>query len=569
MAHYIIRVAHDIIANNTGVLLWDGGFLKRLSALFIVMVILTAIGAQTVSASAPLPQYVYEDAERELPFDISTDKLKSADSHEKALRLFEDTITGLKASEKRIPYVIDALALLAEECIRYGGQDDPESLRRDILNLASQNDVEFIRELRLSINISTNEKNQLDFNTLEVPRSNAEFLYVETQFAALRLNMRDAGSLNSVSMQRSGVIEEIVDEDEEIEEDSPASASTFTVISTVQKFWSIYAALVVILVSILVEPLRRRKETRWAVLALCIILYGINAAFVISASAYAPQNQNQIQSNTQSQSQRQSQERVSTPVEDEGIVVTLAGNMVATLSFPLEDEKDKDLTVVDSGGAPVPCKYNPITHMIDAIITKNDTYSLKLSAVYFTDIEDKSAEMQYAIRILTSRGLMTGADERSFLPDREITRAEFIAVITGVMNIIDQNADNPFPDVLRSDWFYFAAVSAYKEGLIDGYDDGTFRGNTPIPKVQMATIIASALIRMMRYDIPTPGVSAQILNSTYSDDKKIADWAQQNVALATRAGIVPERDDGAFDSGSVMTRGDAAVMLYRLFNAIW
>ena len=533
--------------------------MKRLSALLIVMALFIAIGAQAVSASAPLPQYVYEDAERELPFDISTEKLKSTDTPEKALHLIEDTITGLTATEKRSPYVIDALALLAEECIRYGGQDDPEALRRDILELSSNNEIYYMRELRLAVTISTTEENELDFSTVEVPGSTAEFVYVETQFATLRLNMRDAGAFDGVSMRRSGALAE------EVKDEPTTSAPTVmsTVMSAAIKFWSVWIALVVILVSILAEPLRKRKATRWVVLSLCIVMYGINAAVIISNPVETSQDQDQVQS------QRQNPDRASMSAEDEGIVVTLAGKMTATLSIPLEDEKDKDMAVMDSGGAPVPCKYNPITRTIDAIITKSGTYSLKLSAVYFTDIGDKSAEMQYAIRILTSRGLMIGADERSFLPDREITRAEFIAVITGVMNIIDLNADNPFPDVLRSDWFYYAAVSAYKEGLIDGYDDGTFRGNTPIPKVQMVSIIASALTRMMRYDIPASGDTTQILLAAYSDGNNIVGWAQQNVALATRAGIVPKRDDGAFDGGSVMTRGDAAVMLYRLFNAIW
>jgi hypothetical protein len=160
---------------------------------------------------------------------------------------------------------------------------------------------------------------------------------------------------------------------------------------------------------------------------------------------------------------------------------------------------------------------------------------------------------------------MDGADEREFLPDREITRAEFLSVVLRVMNLIDEEAESGFPDVLRSDWFYTVAASAGKERLISGYEDGTFRGNTPIQKIQMVTIAANALQRMMSYTAVDD--ADEVLNA-YADGEKIANWARAGVALATRAGIVPERADGAFDGGGVMTRGDAAVMLYRMFMKI-
>ena len=503
---------------------------KRFSVFLIVVIIFFTICTRTSHASSPSPQYVYENIEQPLPFSISPNTIRTIDSHEEALRVFSYALDYLDDTDKQKAYVLEALAVLAEECIRYGGQDSHDALRRDILELSSQYEVVLLRELRLGINITPDNTEEFYFKEVDIPGNNAEHFYIDMPFATLRLNMRDPGLLNDISMRQISV---------DNEGESPAVISAFL------GSWSIFIVFCVILISIFVEPLRKNKATRWVILSLCIILYGINFATLVL-----------------------SPNQTSNTAEEEGVAVTLADKMTAILSIPIQDESEKDLTVIDGNGNPVPCKYNPITHMIDARIKESSTYSFGYSAVYFTDMEDKSTEMQHAVRLLTSRGLMDGADERSFLPDREITRAEFLSVIIRVMDLLDLNSENPFIDVLRSDWFYSVAASAYKEGVVTGFEDGTFRGNTPIPKIQMVSIVASALTRMMRYYTPEPDETQGIL-LMYTDNERIADWAQYNVALATKAGVVPERADGIFDSDSVMTRGDAAVMLYRLFSKIW
>lgn len=49
----------------------------------------------------------------------------------------------------------------------------------------------------------------------------------------------------------------------------------------------------------------------------------------------------------------------------------------------------------------------------------------------------------------------------------------------------------------------------------------------------------------------------------------VVDWAQKEVALATKENLVVYRTDGTFKGSSGMTRGDAAIVVYRLFQKIW
>jgi hypothetical protein len=218
----------------------------------------------------------------------------------------------------------------------------------------------------------------------------------------------------------------------------------------------------------------------------------------------------------------------------------------------------------DSGNALV-SQYNSFTKTVDATINESGEYSLDISPVYLTDIADKSEETQKAIRELVSRGVMAGSGERQFSPDRQITRAEFTDTLLSAVGLLDESATTKFTDVVKSDWYYAAAASAEKLNLISGYGDGQFHGNDPIPKDQMTVLTARIMERVMGYT--TPANAEQIL-SEYLDFWTIQDWAKDGIAIAARAGIVPAREDGAFAPDSVMTRGEAAVMMYRLFGKI-
>ena len=57
--------------------------------------------------------------------------------------------------------------------------------------------------------------------------------------------------------------------------------------------------------------------------------------------------------------------------------------------------------------------------------------------------------------------------------------------------------------------------------------------------------------------------------SAYSDASSIAQWGHTDIALATRENLVVKRTDGRFNGSATMTRGDAAIILYRMFMKIW
>ena len=130
---------------------------------------------------------------------------------------------------------------------------------------------------------------------------------------------------------------------------------------------------------------------------------------------------------------------------------------------------------------------------------------------------------------------------------------------------LDPNADGGFSDVTRSNWFFGAAGSSKQHGIIAGYEDNTFRGNVRIPKDQILVVLSRVLKSEMNYSVPSNTTSYL----DYADSSNIPNWARDDLALATMANLVVKRTDNRFDATEQMTRGDAAIVIYRLYQKVW
>lgn len=238
-----------------------------------------------------------------------------------------------------------------------------------------------------------------------------------------------------------------------------------------------------------------------------------------------------------------------------------------TVSVPKESKDTTYQSVVSLSGQSTASKYNPASGLMDAKVNSSGIYTVQTKQQNFSDIANKSKEMQNAIRYLASKGIADGPDGQkgsNFNPDGSINRAEIASMLVKALGKLDSTATANFSDVTRSSWYYAAAASSQKQGYIKGFDDQTFRGGTAISKVQIISVSARVLVKEMRYK--TPSTPSAYLTK-YSDTVDM--WAQPDVALATRENLVLYRKDGTFSGRRNMTRGDAAIIIYRLFQRLW
>ncbi len=235
-----------------------------------------------------------------------------------------------------------------------------------------------------------------------------------------------------------------------------------------------------------------------------------------------------------------------------------------TVSMPKQTGETVHQAVVSTDGQATASKYNPATDLMDGKVNSSGSYTVKSNEKDFCDIANKSQEMQKAIRYLASKGIINGTTETAFSPDGSINRAEIATLIVKALGKLDASAAASFTDVQRGSWYYPAAASSQKQGYIQGYEDRTFRGMTTISKVQIISVSSRVLQKEMRYKVPASPTS---ILTKYGDT--VDAWAQSDVALAMKENLVLYRRDGTFSGRRNMTRGDAAIIIYRLFQKIW
>ena len=156
-----------------------------------------------------------------------------------------------------------------------------------------------------------------------------------------------------------------------------------------------------------------------------------------------------------------------------------------------------------------------------------------------------------------AEGLIGGYQDGTFQPDKAITRAEFIKLVNKAVDAQTIGAVD-FNDVSSADWFYGELQLAIGAGYVAGFEDGTFRPSETVTRAQAAAFIAKA------DNLPPNEQAANVFTDSYA----ITDWAKGAVGAAAQAGFMGGYTDGAFGPERSLTRAEAVVMLDRVMTSI-
>ncbi len=114
------------------------------------------------------------------------------------------------------------------------------------------------------------------------------------------------------------------------------------------------------------------------------------------------------------------------------------------------------------------------------------------SDVTFTDVSKKN-EYYQPIMDLVERGVVQGYEEGTFKPYGEATRGQLAKMLAQMIDIDIENVEDvTFTDVAKTDDNYKAIAALKEAGIIEGYEDGTFRPHAKVTRAQAAKMIAVA-----------------------------------------------------------------------------
>ena len=100
-----------------------------------------------------------------------------------------------------------------------------------------------------------------------------------------------------------------------------------------------------------------------------------------------------------------------------------------------------------------------------------------------------------AISTLSNMGIIDGFSDGTFRPYAKITRAQFAKIAVGFFETTREDYQGYFTDVDIDAWYTEYVEAAARVGLIEGFNDGTFRPHTNITRAQACVIVNRALGR--------------------------------------------------------------------------
>jgi len=178
----------------------------------------------------------------------------------------------------------------------------------------------------------------------------------------------------------------------------------------------------------------------------------------------------------------------------------------------------------------------------------------------FTDFSDLSdaAWAEAPIKKLAGKGIVNGYEDKTFKPNNKVTREEFVTIIVRAFNVYKEDAKCKFKDISDSDWSYKYVASAAEKKYISGFENGTFGKGSFITRQDAATILYRVGLSKNKQFI-TEEVE-------FTDGENIADYSKEAIAGLKNAGVINGFEDGSFKPGDSLTRAQAVKMIEILLD---
>ena len=144
------------------------------------------------------------------------------------------------------------------------------------------------------------------------------------------------------------------------------------------------------------------------------------------------------------------------------------------------------------------------------------------------------------------------AEDGTVRPNANITRAEVATIFFRLLTDEARNSlwstTNTFSDVASTVWYNTAVSTMANAGIIQGYEDGTFRPNANITRAEFAAIAARFMTS--GYDVES---------DLFTDIA--GHWARESINDAATAGWINGYSDDTFRPDNAITRAEAVTLV--------
>lgn len=161
----------------------------------------------------------------------------------------------------------------------------------------------------------------------------------------------------------------------------------------------------------------------------------------------------------------------------------------------------------------------------------------------FNDVSKSEWYSDY-IGYLSKYGIIKGYADNTFKPNDNVTRAEFVAMTVRFNSLFNEAKKGSYTvkytDVATNYWAYSDVAYAKHAGWLNGYADGSFKGDNAITRAEVVTVVNRATGRKADEGYITKNVS--VLNK-FTDIRNNAMWYYADVMEAANTHLANSSND--------------------------
>ena len=169
----------------------------------------------------------------------------------------------------------------------------------------------------------------------------------------------------------------------------------------------------------------------------------------------------------------------------------------------------------------------------------------------FKDVDNNYWAKQY-IENLVAMNVINGYQDGTFRGENIVTREEFIKMVVSAFGLKSDATIN-FTDVSNDFWASESIKTAVGCGVINGISETEFGVGKAITRQDMAVIIDRTLSYL--------GITLSNEKADFTDGAQIADYAVESISRLGNAGVINGFADGSFMPETQLTRAQAAKVI--------
>lgn len=188
--------------------------------------------------------------------------------------------------------------------------------------------------------------------------------------------------------------------------------------------------------------------------------------------------------------------------------------------------------------------------------------------IWFADTPQGSWGLNEIIACVDA-GIVKGYEGGTYLPTSPVSRDQMAvyiarAVAGGDANVPDPGcSEPPFTDVSCNQWARKYIQFCVSEGIVEGYEDGSYHPTEEVNRAQMAVYVARSVV--------SPHGEAGLAGYTPPSTPTFPDvtpdfWVYKHVEYCVEHGVVNGYEDGYYHPNTVVTRDQMAVYIARAFG---